>query len=95
VRWQVAHSARFELRHFGDESVLYDPRSGLTHFLSAVAVEALELLREGPFSSEELTQQLVERCAVDSIERFAEELESLLHQLARLDFIEAVSRESC
>jgi PqqD family protein of HPr-rel-A system len=95
MHWRVARGVRFEVRHFGDESVLFDPRSGLTHFLNGAAVEALELLSQRALSNEELTSCLLERCEVTSVAEFTQDVAALIDQLARLDFIELIPHENC
>lgn len=86
--WRVPPGAQYEWRHFEDESALFNARSGLTHFVSAVAAEALGLLREDAFSVQALTARLIERCEVDDPAAFALQVERLVVQLSDLDLIE-------
>jgi PqqD family protein of HPr-rel-A system len=87
-RWWVGAGAQFDFRHFGDESALFDRRSGLTHFLSAAAVEALEFLSERALSVTELTDRLAALCEPPVPENFDLQVERMLRQLANLDLIE-------
>jgi PqqD family protein of HPr-rel-A system len=89
-RWRRHAGVTYELREFGDESVLFDLRSGLTHFLSAAAVEALEQLDAQPLTTDELTRYLESRCESPG-EDFAFDVERLVRQLVELDLIEAVT----
>lgn len=86
--WRVQPGVTFEWRHYGDESVLFDPRSGLTHFLSAVAVEAIDLLTEAPLSTPQLTAALLQRCEVGDEDEFQRALDQMLWQLRELDLVQ-------
>ena len=87
-RWRVPPGAQYEWRHFEDESALFNSRSGLTHFVSAVGAEALGLLFEQALSTEALTVRLMERCEIDDPAAFALQVERLIVQLCDLDLIE-------
>lgn len=90
-RWRVSDGVAFEYRHFGDESALFDPRSGLTHFVNAAAVEALDILSAETLSGAELTERLQSRCEPPYPEQFDEHVARLLRHLANLDLIEPVT----
>lgn len=89
--WRVPPGVTFEWRHYGDESVLFDPRSGLTHFVSAVAVETLTLLHDTTLSSPQLTTELLRRCDVADPEAFAQAVDRMLWQLRDLDLLQRES----
>jgi PqqD family protein of HPr-rel-A system len=87
-QWRVEPGVAFEYRHFGDESALFDARSGLTHFVSAAAVEALDILAAEALDAEALTAALTARCEPPLPENFDAHVARLLRQLANLDLIE-------
>jgi PqqD family protein of HPr-rel-A system len=89
--WRATPGPIFEWRHYGDESVLFDPRSGLTHFLSAVAADAIELLKHADLTTAQLNTALLERCDVVDADAFARQLDLLLQQLGDLELIQSVS----
>jgi PqqD family protein of HPr-rel-A system len=89
-RWRVGDGVDFEFRHYGDESALFDRRSGLTHFVNAAAIEALQILAKEPLANAELTERLLSRCEPPHPEHFDQHVARLLRQLSNLDLIEAV-----
>ena len=88
--WRATSGPIFEWRHYGDESVLFDPRSGLTHFLSAVAADAIDLLEHADLTTAALNKALLERCEVVDSDAFARQLDLLLQQLRDLDLIQNI-----
>ena len=88
--WRIPAGAQFRWRHYDAESVLFDARSGLTHLLSAAAVDALALLENAPMASADLTDQVARRFEIDDPEAFRQQLGQVLGQLRELHLIEPV-----
>jgi len=77
--------------HWGEESVLFDRRSGQTHLLTAMATECLLLLQDGDLNLDQLTEklELVFQSAPEPGAR--EQIEQLLLALNELGLVTAVS----
>lgn len=81
-------TADFAWRHWDDESVLYEARSGQTHFLTAVAAEALLALQSRPYATGELVETLAQTFDLTVSDEFAQQIDALLHQFHDLGLIE-------
>ncbi len=87
--WCVPAAAGYEWRHWDDESVLYDPRSGQTHLLNALAAEILLLLQEHPCrDARAVLAHLASGGQIEPSPDLERQTEGLLHQLDGLALIE-------
>lgn len=92
--WYVARGADFRWRHWDEESVLYDSRSGQTHLLTALAADAILLLEHTAHDAESLAVAVAKRYALDAPADFAREMADLLKQLNDLGLVERDPRHS-
>ena len=74
------------------ETVLFDPRSGDTHLLNAMAAAALSALQRGPTDAYELTQHLAGSFEESADDSLASGVEELIAQLVELGLIEPCDR---
>jgi len=88
--WRVAPSAEFRWRHWDDESVLYDPRSGQTHLLTALAADVLLALEEAAGDAPELAAMVARQRQLDPAPELTGDIAALLQQLDDLGLIERV-----
>jgi len=82
------------IESWGDESIVYNPRSGETHQLNELAVEALKIMQAQSVSLTSLTHEI---CAVFLVEDQADltnQLVRLIGQLDSLGLIEPAASES-
>jgi len=86
--WCATGADSLEWRHWDDESILYDCRSGQTHLLTALASAALQLLAERDLELHDLTDQLAGTWNLPDAEEFAAQIDTLLHQLEDLGLVE-------
>ncbi len=88
-----APTGRFLWEHLDEESVVYDTRSGQTHLLNALAVEAMLRLQAGDFSLRALAGELATLCETPANDAFRADLVALLRQLSDLGLVERVDGE--
>lgn len=86
--WCAPGADSVEWRHWDDESVLYDCRSGQTHLLTTLASAALQLLARRDLEVHELARQLAETWDLPDTEEFAAQIGTLLRQLDDLGLVE-------
>lgn len=78
------------MREWDDAGVIYDAFSGNTHLIDALGLELLDLLRQRPWSLDELVAELRDSLPDDLDADAAPRLLSAkLEQLARLDLVTA------
>lgn len=92
LRWEIPDPSALLSEEWGDETVLFDARSGQTHLLNALATEALSFLQERAASLDELAQYLATLFEVPLEEPFAAEIRRLLEQCVQLGLIEPCRR---
>ena len=91
--------ARFVLRHSRlvlksfegeDQAVAYDPASGDTHLLTAVAVEVCRYLDEGPLDAVELVERLCADFPDDDPEMIRTAVDTAMQQLDSAELVKTV-----
>lgn len=91
--------ARFVLRHSRlvlkcfegeDQAVAYDPASGDTHLLTAVAVEVCRYLGGGPLAAEELVERLCADFPDDDPEMISTAVDAAMLQLDSAELVRTV-----
>ncbi len=82
------------MESWGDESIVYNPRSGETHQLNELAVEILKILEAQPASLTALTQKICTAFLVEDQDDLTNQLELLVGQLDSLGLIEPATSES-
>lgn len=85
--WAAAEGANFELRGFSDEAVLFDPRDGSTHYLTAAGAAILELLAAGACDTGDLVARLESHFQVSSGDVERRHIEVMLRQLSALRLV--------
>ena len=86
--WHAPAADQFDWRHWPEESILYDPRSGQTHLLTELAVEALLILSKQPCDTRATTDKLAEHYAIPTTDELAAQIQVLLDQLCDIGLIE-------
>lgn len=81
ILWHIADDAQLRLRYWDDECVLYHGAAGNTHRLPDLVGRMLEQLRISPASILALAE---------SINLHEEDVETALHELARLGITEVL-----
>lgn len=81
ILWQIADDAQLRLRYWDDECVLYHGAAGNTHRLPDLVGLMLEQLQISPASILALAE---------SINLHEEDVETALHELARLGITEVL-----
>jgi len=77
--------------HWGEESVLFDRRSGQTHLLTALATGCLLLLQDADLDVDQLIEKLRGRFEEGPEQAGREQIRQLLLTLDELGLIKAVS----
>jgi PqqD family protein of HPr-rel-A system len=88
IYWYAPDAGAFLWEHGEDESILFDPRSGQTHLLTAVAVEVLRYLSQEPHNQAQLMGKLADVFDIPSQAEFAEHTKELLAQFVASGLIE-------
>jgi PqqD family protein of HPr-rel-A system len=73
--------------HWGEESVLFDRRSGQTHLLTATAAECLLFLRDADLNLDQLVEKLGARLQSAPEQPTREQIGQLLLTLSELGLI--------
>jgi PqqD family protein of HPr-rel-A system len=89
MRWALNGEGRFHLRHWGDDTVIYDETTGATHLMSPVGAEIFEMLAQQPLSTEAIVRQLAEAVGGGAHETFSSNIQETLD---KLDMIELIRR---
>ena len=76
--------------HLGEESVLFDRRSGQTHLLTLIAAECLALLQEHAMNLDQLCEKLEVRSQPEFEIETREQIDQLLRTLNDLGLIVSV-----
>lgn len=85
ARWQLIRAEALRVREWDDAGVIYDAANGNTHLLDALGLELLDLLRQRPWSLDELQAELRTSLPDDlEADAVAGLLGAKLEQLARL-----------
>ena len=71
-----------------EESIVFDPRSGQTHVLTAVAAEALLHLHATPRTEAELTQHLANEFNLETDDTLRQHVEDMLNHFYELGLVE-------
>jgi PqqD family protein of HPr-rel-A system len=90
ARWHCPGSDRWRLADWpdGDETVLFDARSGQTHFLAPLATAVLEILAEEPRSGKFVFDALSGRVEADELVALREQLEDVVRRLEAAGLID-------
>ena len=90
ARWHCPGSDRWRLAIWpdGDETVLFDARSGQTHFLAPLATAVLEILAEEPRSGKFVFDALSGRVEADELVALREQLEDVVRRLEAAGLID-------
>ena len=88
IRWSVG---AFDKKQWGEESVVYNQRSGQTHLLNSTSTRVLAYLEQEPLSVLGLTQKLAADTEVEADEELVRHVESLLLNLEAMGLIEPVA----
>lgn len=91
-RWVVPGASEFLWEQWGEECVLFDPRTGQTHALNPLAAEALVSLQRRALTATQLTAHLAELIDLRSKRRLAQQVEDILHEFEELGLVERCSR---
>ena len=92
LRFRMRADPPLEWRTWGNESVVFDPASGDTHLLDAVAREGLACLDEQPCDAAELASAMARRLDVPAdaaLELYAARLLARLDDRGVIEAIEA------
>ena len=89
--WRVAPNANLIWRTWGDESVVFDPRSGDTHLLDTVSREVLALLEQQALALPELCHVTASRLNLPEDADLDRYVQQLVRQFADLGLLETVS----
>jgi PqqD family protein of HPr-rel-A system len=82
--------ARFQIKSFGDEAVVFDTASGDTHLLAPFTLLLFELIQSNPgMSAHEVESALQTRFSLSSSESLASLTQESLSSLHRLGLLEA------
>lgn len=88
MRWQLIRADALRVREWDDAGVIYDAISGNTHLVDALGLELLDLLRQQPWSLQELLSELRDALPDDlEHDAAARLLSAKMEQLARLDLV--------
>ena len=90
ARWHCPGSDRWRLADWpdGDETVLFDERSGQTHFLAPLATAVLDLLSVEPCSGQSAFDALSCRVEPDELVALKEQLEDVVRRLEAAGLID-------
>jgi len=91
IRWKVVAPDALVWEHLGDESVLFDRRSGQTHLLPQISVECLALMQDQAMDLEQLCERLEVRSHPAFENEACEQIDQLLRTLNDLGLTVAVS----
>lgn len=92
-RWGVPADHPPLWRVWGEESLVFNPRSGDTHLLDFAAAAGLRCLEEQPRDFDELLRALAARLDVEVDDQLAEYARQLVVHLQTVGLVEAI--ESC
>jgi len=88
MRWQLIRAEQVRVREWDDGGVIYDATSGNTHLIDPFGLELLDLLRQHPWTLDDLVAELGNAMPEDlpatDVPRV---LQAKLEQLARLDLV--------
>lgn len=85
TRWQLTRADALRVREWDDAGVIYDAANGNTHLVDALGLELLDLLRQQPWSLDELQAELRDSLPDDlDADAVTQLLGAKLEQLARL-----------
>ena len=90
ARWHCPGSDRWRFASWPDahETVLFDARSGQTHFLAPLATAVLELLSVEPCSGHSVFEVLSGRVEADELVALKEQLEDVVRRLEAAGLID-------
>lgn len=90
ARWRCPGSDRWRLANWpdGDETVLFDERSGQTHFLAPLATAVLDLLSVEPRTGKSLFDALSGLVEDDELVALKEQLEDVVRRLEAAGLID-------
>jgi PqqD family protein of HPr-rel-A system len=90
ARWHCPGSDRWRFASWpdGNETVLFDARSGQTHFLAPLATAVLELLAAEPCSGRSVFDALSSRVEADELVALKEQLEDVVRRLEAAGLID-------
>jgi len=87
MKWRaIADSSN--MHHWGDEYVVYNPRSGDSHLLGYVAGQILVELQQAPLDAASLIDRLPVDWQLDADQDLIEQIDALLTDLGALALIE-------
>lgn len=91
VCWQVVAPDALVWEHLGDESVLFDRRSGQTHLLPQITAECVALLQEQAMDLETICERLEVRLHPELENEARYKIDQLLRTLNDLGLIASIS----
>ncbi len=90
-RWTIAAPGALRWEHWGEESILFDRRSGQTHLLTLVASGCLLLLQDADLDLDQLVDKLDIRFQSASDLSMREQITQLLLTFGELGLIKTAS----
>jgi PqqD family protein of HPr-rel-A system len=85
--WKVPASGMLLWEQWNDEYIVYNARSGETHFLNELAAKALKALEDFPCNAEQLAQKMTVQHELEMAFRIAD-MERLIQEFDSLGLIE-------
>ena len=92
--WCVPLPSALHRESWGEQSALYDDRSGETHLLNRLAISGLQELCTRAMRSGELGELLAARFDIPCDAQFMQQIGALLAQFEQLGLVENVSPEA-
>lgn len=93
ARWHCPGSDQWRVAAWpdGDETVLFDARSGQTHFLAPLATAVLEFLAAAPNTGQSVFDSLSDRVGADELVALGEQLADAVRRLEAAGLIDQCS----
>ena len=86
--WKIDRDAGLKVRHWGEDVVVFNPRSGHTHFLDEVSGRLLQWLAEQPRTEDELVRLMAAELGLPADAEVQAPLHMWLRQLDELGLID-------
>ncbi len=88
-RWAIGRDATLQIRHWGDEFVVFNPRSGHTHFLDVAAGSLLQWLVDRSLHENDLARLMAAQLGLPADGSVQAPLRLLLEQLDEQGLVDA------
>jgi PqqD family protein of HPr-rel-A system len=89
--WVAVQDPALRSRTWDGETVVYDDRSGDTHYLDLVTAEAWRSVCSGAREDDEIVGTLADYLGVEADDRFRERVKAMLTDLVRRGLLERAS----